>query len=288
MGSRSKSIYVLNEGPGDAERNRLDSQHAFFDDVMENDLLPPHIATELSTKPSPSVLELATGSAVWLRELVKTLPASAELVGLDCNTAKFPKALPENIKLGFVDMYQPFPEELHGRFDVVHIRLIICAAKKGMGVWLASNILSLLRPGGWLVWAEAADLHAAAQPPSRALFKYQELTYAFAMAVGRDVEIPLSMLSYLREAGYADCDEKAHPYNSCLYRPHRAGFLSSEQQMVKAFMRQGLQGILALGGVDSMRTQKEADVLMADAERELSGDTRIHSLVVRAWGRRPL
>ncbi|RYP65784.1 hypothetical protein DL771_008149 [Monosporascus sp. 5C6A] len=150
MDSHSKSIYILNEGPGDAERNRLDSQHIFFDDVMENDLLPPHIVTELSTKPSPSVLELATGSAVWLRELAKTLPASAELVGLDFNTVKFPKTLPENVKLNFADMYQPFPEEFHGRFDVVHIRLVVCAAKKGMGVWLARNVLPLLRPGvGW-------------------------------------------------------------------------------------------------------------------------------------------
>ncbi|RYO84683.1 hypothetical protein DL766_005919 [Monosporascus sp. MC13-8B] len=288
MCSYSKSIYILNEGSGDAERNRLDSQHIFFDNVMENDLLPPHIAAELSTKPSPSVLELATGSAVWLRELAKVLPASAELVGLDFNTVKFPKALPENIKLGFADMYQPFPEQLHDRFDVVHIRLFVCAAKKGMGVWLARNALSLLRPGGWLVWAETGDLHFAAQPPSRALFKYQELTYAFVMAVGRDIEIPLSMLSYLRDAGYTDCDEKTHPYNSCLYRPHRDGFLSSEQQMVTAFMRQGLQGILALGGVDSMRTQEEAGVLIAEAERELSGDTRVHGLVVRAWGRKPL
>ncbi|RYP64367.1 hypothetical protein DL770_009210 [Monosporascus sp. CRB-9-2] len=288
MGSCSKSIYILNEGPGVAERNRLDSQHTFFDDVTENSLLPPHIATELSTKPSPSVLELATGRAIWLRELAKTLPVSAELVGLDFNTAKFPKTLPENVKLGFADMYQLFPEELHGRFDVVHIRLIVCAAKKGMGVWLARNVLSLLRPGGWLVWAETADLHAATQTPTRALFKYQELTYAFAVAVGRDVEIPLSMLSYLRGAGDTDCDERTHPYNSCLYKIHRPGFLASEQRMIKEFMRQGLKGILALGGVDGMRTQKEADVLMAEAERQLSGDTRVYGLIVRAWGRKPL
>lgn len=184
----NESIYILNGGSEVAERTRLDVQHPFFHNIMDRQHLPAHIATELSSNPAPKVLEIATGSGIWLKELAATLPKSAELVGLDFDTSKFHRDLPPNITLGFGDMYEPFPEELRGRFDVVHVRLILYAARKGMGVWLVENLLSVLRPGGWLVWAEAGDFQATIEPPSRAWFRYQQLAWAFAKAIGRDLK----------------------------------------------------------------------------------------------------
>lgn len=184
----NESIYTLNGGVDGVERTRLDVQHPFFHNIMERQLLPAHIAAELQSNPSPKVLEVATGSAIWLRDLAETLPKSAELIGLDFDTSKFPTDLPPNIKLGFGDMYEPVPEELQGRFDVVHVRLILYAARKGMGVWLAKNLLSLLRPGGWLVWADGGDFQATFEPPSRAWFEFQDVAYKFAKAVGRDLK----------------------------------------------------------------------------------------------------
>lgn len=184
----NESIYILNGGSEDVERARLDVQYSFFHNILDRQHLPAHITTELSTNPCPKVLDIATGSGIWLQELAATLPKSAELVGLDFDTSKFPKELPPNIRFGYGDMYEPFPEELHGRFDVVHVRFILYAARKGMGVWLAKNLLSVLRPGGWLVWADAGDFQATFEPPSRAWFRYQEVSWAFAKAIGRDLK----------------------------------------------------------------------------------------------------
>lgn len=200
------SIYILNAGGADAERERLDIQHTLFTDIVDKQLLPPHIAAELASLPPsrpPRVCELATGSAAWLRDLAKVLPASAELVGIDSDTSKFPPsssssssdgkdaaaaALPQNVRLLQGDMFQPFGQELQGRFDVVHMRLVVCAARQGSGPRLAEAAASLLRPGGWLVWVDSNELLTTVQPLSPANSRFQSLSWAFAVAVGRELE----------------------------------------------------------------------------------------------------
>ena len=190
------SIYILNAGGADAERERLDIQHTLFTDIVYKQLLPPHIAAELASLPPsrpPRVCELGTGSAAWLRDLAKVLPASAELVGIDSDTSKFPAKddadpLPPNVRLLQGDMYGPFDEDLLGRFDVVHVRLVVCALRKGTGPALARAALSLLRPGGWLVWVDSNELLTTVQPLSPANSRFQSLSWAFAVAVGRELE----------------------------------------------------------------------------------------------------
>ena len=196
------SIYILNAGVADAERERLDLQHVLYHNILEKHLLPPHIEAELASLPAsrpPRVCELATGSAAWLRHLAGTLPASAELVGIDVDTSKFPApsssadkddaaAMPPNVRLLQGDMFGPFAPELQGRFDVVHMRLVVCAARRGTGPRLAAAAASLLRPGGWLVWVDVNEFLTTIQPPSPAYFRFQRHSWAFAVAAGRDLE----------------------------------------------------------------------------------------------------
>lgn len=175
----NNSAYILHESTRDGiehESDRLDFQHYFCHDVMDGELLPPHITKELAACASPRVCEIATGSAIWLREMSKTLPASAELFGLDFDTSKFPEAetLPSNVRLELANAYEPFPDEYRNRFDVVHLRHFILATKKGQCVALVQNLLSLLRPGGWLVWVEATAALMTTEPPSDAVFEFQK------------------------------------------------------------------------------------------------------------------
>jgi len=161
MSAKDESIYFLNAGSPEAEHRRLNTQHFVFTDIMQEDLLPPHIASSLAASPTPpKILDLATGSAIWLVEIAKTLPPEAELVGVDLDTSKFPPAssLPSNISLQTANIHEPFPEELLGKFDVVHLRLIIFALKDGLGIDLVKNLMTLLKPGGYLVWTETGPV----------------------------------------------------------------------------------------------------------------------------------
>ncbi|TGJ84544.1 hypothetical protein E0Z10_g4250 [Xylaria hypoxylon] len=288
-----KSLYILNESTKNGikqETVRLELQHRFCDDIMNNELLPSHITNQLAETPSPRVCDIATGTAIWLKDLAETLPASAELVGLDFDVSKFPEpeALPSNIRLGFVDAYEPFPEEFQNRFDVVHLRHFILATKRDHGVPLVQNLLSLLRPGGWLVWVEAGATLASAEPPSEALFQMQRIYYNFVKAANLEIDATLARASYMRQAGLLDCDDRSYNCGSVLFGPQASDWLAKEHDEFILTFAQILKGILIKGGVEGMRTQKDFDELLSKLREDISGTRRLHMPVVRASGRKSL
>lgn len=77
-------------------------------------------------KPDLRVADVATGTAIWLLDLAQTLPSSAQLFGFDISGAQFPtpENRPSNVSLYEHNVLNSFPEEYHGSFDVVAVRLI--------------------------------------------------------------------------------------------------------------------------------------------------------------------
>lgn len=63
--------------------------------------------------PGIRVADVATGTAVMLLDLAKTLPADAQLYGFDISTAQFPdpEARPSNVFLYEQSVRSLFPEE---------------------------------------------------------------------------------------------------------------------------------------------------------------------------------
>ncbi|RYP59782.1 hypothetical protein DL769_008400 [Monosporascus sp. CRB-8-3] len=291
---KDDSIYILNDGSSsESERERLDAQHDICNDIMRNELLPPHIQAELlasSSSRAPKVLDVATGSAAWLRAMAKLLPPDAELVGLDYDPTKFPppSLLASNITLREADMYRPFPGDLVRQFDVVHARLITFALKAGQGAELVKNLMTLLRPGGWIVWSETTVNLASVEPPSPAWFKIQDLYYRFQRAIGAESDVPVGLVAFIREAGCVDCDDRAYTGSSPLYTGKVTDWIERTHQHSDAFVLQMLKGIMGFGAVDGMRTQSDVDALYGEFKADFADrDRKMHYVFVRAWGRKP-
>lgn len=87
-----------------------------------------HPAIDLN-KPDLKVADVATGTGIWLTELSKHLPASAQLDGFDLSADQFahPKCLPANVRLQICDATKNPPESLIGVYDIVHVRLLLAA-----------------------------------------------------------------------------------------------------------------------------------------------------------------
>jgi uncharacterized protein YjiS (DUF1127 family) len=78
------------------------------------------------------------------------------LDGFDISSALFPppSTLPSQIKLRQLDIKQPVPKELEGQYDVVHVQMLAAGMLPSEWELVVHNVTLLLKPGGWLQWAE--------------------------------------------------------------------------------------------------------------------------------------
>jgi len=76
---------------------------------------------------------------------------------------QFPPGPHNVVKFSTLNLLEPVPEHLQATFDVLHLRLLVLGLPKGTWEVACQNILSLLKPGGWVQWEEGDfkyDTHA--------------------------------------------------------------------------------------------------------------------------------
>ncbi|KAI0157902.1 S-adenosyl-L-methionine-dependent methyltransferase [Hypoxylon sp. FL1284] len=145
-------IYAEKLTRNEAEGRRLNQQ---FDLLTSNIgyLIHPRVAAALPA--SPRIADIGTGTGRFLQCAQESgaFP-NATLDGYDISASMYPESLPENISLKVLDMKQPFPEELHGVYDLVHVRMVVAAILPNEWTAIVRNLTKLLKPGGWLQWEE--------------------------------------------------------------------------------------------------------------------------------------
>jgi SAM-dependent methyltransferase len=96
--------------------------------------------------------------SIWLQDLANALsqssPADREYIGFDISAQHFPDSAPPNTVFKIHNILEPFPADLHGQFDLVHIRLLVLALAKDQFKTAVHNALELLKPGGFIQWEE--------------------------------------------------------------------------------------------------------------------------------------
>jgi trans-aconitate methyltransferase len=122
-------------------------------------IIHPSIAKRLP--PNARIADLATGTGVFLKRLAPAYP-EAVLDGYDISSALFPEktALPSNMNLSVLDVKQPVPKQLHGTYDLVHVRLIIAGMLPDDWKVVVRNLSRLLKPGGAMQWEEGDYISA--------------------------------------------------------------------------------------------------------------------------------
>ncbi|KAI1077851.1 S-adenosyl-L-methionine-dependent methyltransferase [Whalleya microplaca] len=151
-----KDVYTDHMTRLPSEVQRLNDQ---FDLMTENIgyILHPSVALPSA----PRIADIGTGTARFLLRLQPTYP-DANLEGFDISSALFPpqSSLPSNVSLAELDMKQPFPEHMYGKYDLVHARMLVAAMLPGDWEPAVVNLARLLKPGGFLQWEECNFLNA--------------------------------------------------------------------------------------------------------------------------------
>ncbi|KAI0141908.1 hypothetical protein GGR57DRAFT_395921 [Xylariaceae sp. FL1272] len=109
-----------------------------------------------SLSKQPRIVDIGTGTARFLMQVHPTVSPDAVLEGYDISSAQFPPkdVLPANITLGERDVKKPFPEDMQGQYDVVHLRMLVAAMDPDDWEGAVNNVIQLIKPGGYLQWEE--------------------------------------------------------------------------------------------------------------------------------------
>lgn len=155
MAEAKRDVYLLDRG-GLASA-RLMFQHSALTQ-MQGWRLHPNVQASIANLEAPHIADLATGNGIWALEVADEFP-KAEVIGLDISAEQYPPKMswPANVRLEYGDLFASIPEKYQQYFDVVHIRLIVAAIYTMDKDILMRNILSLLKPGGYIQWDEVID-----------------------------------------------------------------------------------------------------------------------------------
>lgn len=84
-------------------------------------------------------------SSIWLVDVNRQLP-SVHLDGFDNSVDQFPSKewLPDNISLNRLDVLKPIPEELKGKYDLVHVRLFLAVVQDDDPTPILRNLVDML------------------------------------------------------------------------------------------------------------------------------------------------
>lgn len=192
MGSTADSkAYSL---PRDAsESARLEAQHHVWVTNI-GFLFHPTITASL---PEYATLgEVATGTGIWLLDNARSTKShgkSHQYYGLDLSSAQFPSKYPDNVEFDELNILDSsVPEDWKNRFDALHVRLLVCGLSRSEDWKRAlSNLIAMLKPGGWLQWEEADFEHCvgAQNVPdpaaAKALTHFEQNAIALLKTMGR-------------------------------------------------------------------------------------------------------
>ncbi|TGJ84684.1 hypothetical protein E0Z10_g4053 [Xylaria hypoxylon] len=296
------SIYYLNNGKKGWEEDRLDwNHHKMIMPLVGNTILPQEIEEDLQSKSSPIIADVCTGTGVWAVSVAEQLP-QAQIRGFDIDTSKFATNLPPNVQLQRGDVFEPFPSELLGKFDLVHARFLVSLLRKEDWVPVARNFMTLLRPGGWILWEDSGPFEFRVLPITPGWSKYAALNWTFCNAQGMDIKydpyfpyartmvgktnslarMPATLKAHLDDAGFVDLMEKDYHTS-----PDEKLDIGTKESMLR-LAYQTFLGMVASGKVEDMKTEAQAEKAVNEIRKEFEQGTLCFWTLNRVWGKKPV
>ena len=139
--------YMLGRSYSAAQR--LNLQYFLWKESLQFDV---HPSIPVAKGPV-QIADVATGTAIWLTEVARQMP-EAKLYGFDINLTQAPPRewLPSNVTLVQWNIFDAVPEDMCGRFDVIHVRLLILVVENSDPSNIIRSLVKMLKPGGYLQW----------------------------------------------------------------------------------------------------------------------------------------
>ena len=140
--------YILNRDRSHAAVSRLNLQFYLWKDALKSNFHPSIL---LSLSKTAAIAEVASGTCMWLIDVSRE-PPEGQLDGLnyDLRQAPHQKWLPSDFKMRHWNVFEDVPDDLVGKYDYVHTRLLVLVVESKNPRPIIRNLRKLLKPGGYL------------------------------------------------------------------------------------------------------------------------------------------
>ncbi|KAI5358384.1 Putative S-adenosyl-L-methionine-dependent methyltransferase [Septoria linicola] len=143
---------------------RLNLQHLMWT-LSTPSLLHPSIPITTHDQGQEPVLiaDIGTGTGIWSTTLSPLVPPNTPIHAFDISLSQTPSPAwtPANVsfhQLDIMDTKQIISQGLEGKFDIVHVRLLMLIVQNNDPMPLLRTLMSLLKPGGYFQWQEYDSL----------------------------------------------------------------------------------------------------------------------------------
>lgn len=199
--------------------SRLNLQHYLWREALGY-IVHPSISLSKASDAQLAIADIAFGTGMWLIDVAKKYP-HAKLDGLDINLTQCPPSawMPKNINLQHWSLFDDVPEEMVGKYDFVHVRLVIMVLTNEDRTRAMTNFYRLLKPGGYLQWDDMDSVRTRVKKidPKMETPALDQLRLA-CWAEGRH-DWMLELPSLLGEIGFVDAKMELNDDEEDLIRP---------------------------------------------------------------------
>jgi hypothetical protein len=189
------------------DANRLQQIHHVVKQAMKNRLV---FAPVEFAGPKLKILDSCTSDGFWLLDLRSDVDPKYEhsFLGTDIDDSRFPPNLPQDVNLQVQDANGPWPPAWKNSFDLVHQRFGLLATGPNPHK-VASLLLDLVKPGGWVQFVEAEYTPAEGDPPSH--HQFMNLMKELFARIGQGADVIRQVSGWLKDAGFVDVKEETIP-----------------------------------------------------------------------------
>jgi ubiquinone/menaquinone biosynthesis C-methylase UbiE len=271
-GHDPNAVYALGSSPGESARLQRHADELATDSAA--------LLDRVGLRPGQSAIDLGCGPRGILDMLAERVSPAGRVVGLDSDPAHTAMAaeFAAGRQLGDVEIMTADARNIGltpGLFDLVHARMLLVNLPDPAEV--ASEMMRLARPGGWVVSTEPDTEYARSYPPHPAFDRLCDIFTIVFRRNGADPWIGRRVAELFRQAGLDDVQAEARvrmypPGNSL-----RTILLDLVRSMRPQALEMGLASTAELDELD----------MAARAHLDDPHTVVISGLLFLTWGRKP-
>lgn len=217
-------------------------------------------------------------------DLATTIDPSVPIVAVDIEPRLFPTSPPNNIEFR-VESVTNLPSEWTNTFSLVHQRLLILALQVPQWPKAMQEIYRVLRPGGWVQFAESIPWHEDKYPGKPCMEKLTALFRRVGESRNLYIDCAYNIPKMLEEAGFVDIRSES--------RMQLMGKWAGEIGVANATNYVGVfrgmkTPVLDAGGFGYVTSEAEYDELLTGLEKEWDEIPGSETEFIITWARKPL